>query len=187
MCKHTESIRGYFDQATPEQIQAGRDWYERARSLVFELSMVYGTTEETVAGVIAALSQRTQWSTNIDRATRVLDGDDNPGGLPAAADKAIAIRDGADPEDVLGERAFKIKAFYRALLGDDDACVIDTWMLDALDFYKISKVTGERYQSYTALQYQKLVDVVKAEARRAGLAITQYQAAVWCCIRGNAD
>jgi hypothetical protein len=187
MCKHTESIRSYFDAATPQQIKEGCGWYAHARSLVFELSMAFGTTEQIVAGVLAALSQRTQWSTNIDRATRVLDGDNDPGGLPAAADKAIRIRNGEDPETVLGERAYKVKAFYRALLGDDDAAVIDTWMLDALDWYKVSKVTGERYQSYTALQYQRLVDVLRAEAQRVGLAITEYQATVWCVIRGRSE
>jgi hypothetical protein len=187
MCKHTDNIRSVFEQATPANIKEGCGWYRHARSLVFELSMAFGTTEEIVAGVIAALSQRTQWSTNIDRATRVLDGDNDPGGLPLAAEKAIRIRDGEAPEDVLGERAFKVQAFYRALIGDDDAAVIDTWMLDALDFYKVSKVTGERYQSYTKLQYERLADVVRSEAARVGMAITEYQATVWCIIRGRAE
>lgn len=177
-CKHTESIRSYFKAATPEQIKAGKAWYKRARSLVFELSMVYGTTEETVAGVIAALSQRTRWSTNIDRATHLLDGHDDVGGLPLATEKAIAIRDGADPVETLGPNAHKVRAFYLALLGDDDQAVVDTWMLQAL---------GWDRSGYSKSQYEILADIIRAEAELFGLATTEYQAAVWCVIRGNAD
>jgi len=187
MCKHTDNIRKHWALASETDISEGKDWYPRARSLVFELSMAFGTTEKIVAGVLAALSQRTRWSTNIDRATAVLDGDRNPGGLPSAGSKALAIMDGADPMDVLGDQAHKVKAFYQALLGDDDAAVIDTWILDALDFFKVSKNTGLRYQSYTPLQYEKLANVLRSEAKRLGLAVTEYQAAVWIQIRGAAQ
>ena len=33
----------------------------------------------------------------------------------------------------------------------------------------------------------ELVDVLRAEAQRVGLAITEYQATVWCVIRGRSE
>ena len=174
MYHHTESLRSVWATASPEHIKQGRDWYPNARALIFELSMAYGTTVEIAAGVVAALSQQCRWSTNIERARHVLDGGNDPGGLPAAVDKAIRIREGEDPEEVLGPRAHKIKAFYRALLGDDAAAVIDTWMLKAFDWAK---------QGYGPRQYRRLALILSREARKVGLAVTEYQAAVWCSIR----
>lgn len=176
--KHNEAVQQVFAQATPADIRDGSIWYLHARRLVDELATAYSTSREIVAGVLAACSQRTQWSTNIDRATSVLDGKTKVGGLPAAVRKAVRIRKGEDPEQVLGKEAFKIKEFYRALLGDDDAAVIDVWMIRAMGWHR---------PSYTGPQYRRLADVLRAEAKRVGLKTTEYQATVWCVIRGRAD
>lgn len=178
MQKHAEAIRKLWSEITPEAIAEGERWYPNARSLVFEWSMEYGMAEEAVAGVVAALSQRCHWRTNLERARAVLDGEDFPGGLGRAAAKAVAIRDGADPETTLGHKAWKVKAFYHALLGDDDAAVIDTWMLTALDW----PLAG-----YSRLQYEKLAGIIAAEAEAAGLKTTHFQAALWCLVRGRSE
>ena len=174
MIQHTESIRRCFAAATPEALAGGRAWYGTARQTVFILSMEYGITERKAAGIVAALSQRTRWSTNIDRARAVLEGSDDPGGLYSAATKAVAIRDGADPLAVLGSRAFKVTAFYLALCGDDDAAVVDTWMLAAFSWT----------QGYSRLQYKRLAAILRREARKLGLTTTEYQAVIWCQVRG---
>lgn len=176
MCKHTDSIRSVWADVQPEHLEQGKGWYPEARQLIRNLAQEYGTTEQVAAGVVAALSQRCHWSTNIDRARDVLAGYDEVGGLRLAAEKALLIRDGDDPEEVLGPRAYKVRAFYHALLGDDSATVIDTWILEALAWTK---------GWYTRLQYDKLADVLRREAAAAGLSVTEYQAIVWCCIRGR--
>lgn len=177
MQQHAEAIRKLWSEITPEAIAEGERWYPNARSLVFEWSMEYGMTEEAVAGVVAALSQRCHWRTNLERARECLNGE-WPGGLPAAAAKAVAIRDGADPETTLGPKAWKVRAFYRALLGDDDAAVVDTWMLTALDW---------PLPGYSRLQYERLAGVLAAEAETVGLRTCHFQAALWCLIRGRSE
>lgn len=178
MQRHAEAVRKLWSEITPEALADGAGWYPKARALVFEWSMEFGLTEEAVAGVVAALSQRCHWRTNLERAQAVLNGDDYPGGLGAAAAKAVAIRDGADPETTLGHKAWKVKAFYHALLGDDDAAVIDTWILTALDWPRAG---------YSRLQYERLAGVLAAEAETVGLKTCHFQAALWCLIRGRSE
>lgn len=178
MCQYAEAIRACAERATPEQIEAGARWYPNARALVSDLADEFDQPVAAVAGIVAALSQQCRWSTNLQRARHVLAGGNKPGGLPLAGLKARMIRDGASPEDVLGSRAYKVEAFYRALRGDDDAAVIDTWMLTAF---------GWEREGYGPRQYRNLAAILRAEAERLGFYTTTYQAIVWCAIRGNGD
>lgn len=178
MQHHAEAIRKHWREATDETRQEGARWYAEARALVFRMSMEYGTSEETMAGVIAALSQQCSWDLNIEHARRLMEGEDYPGGLPLACEKAVRIRDGGDPEEVLGPRAFKVREFYRALAGSDNAAVVDTWMLLAMRWDR---------PWYGAAQYRALADVLRKEAERLGLPVVEFQAIVWCQARKSAD
>lgn len=171
------AIDKVFQDATADDIESGRQWYPGARGVVYAMARQYGVTPEKAAGVVAALSQRCQWSKNIEHARACFE--KRPiGGLPAAANKAIAIRDGANIVDTLGPNAHKIRAFYLALLGDMDAVVIDTWIIKALKWPT---------KSYTRIQYEKLADIIRRQARRAGMTAAAYQATVWVVILGAAD
>lgn len=178
MCKHTEAIRACIERASYEDFATGAQWYPNARALVSDLADEFGYSTMAVAGVVAALSQQCRWSTNLTRARHVLSGGNTPGGLPLAGLKARLIRDGARPEDVLGPRAYKVEAFYRALRGDDTAAVIDTWMLTAFGWEK---------EGYGPRQYRNLAAILQSESERLGLFTTTYQATVWCVVRGAAD
>ena len=89
--------------------------------------------------------------------------------------KAAQIADGRPPDLVL--RGPKIRAFYRALLGDDEAVVIDTWMLRALG----------HHEKPTPKQYKRLAQRVRREARRRGIPPAVWQAIVWCKARGSGE
>lgn len=178
MCQHTKSIRAHWAGVDEETLAQGAAWYPRARGIVVQMAAQYGRPAWQVAGIISALSQQCRWSTNIDRAHAVLSGEEKIGGLSRAVDKAKQIYHGAEPKSVLGKQAYKIQAFYDALMGDSEAAVIDTWMITALAWDKAW---------YTRLQYQRLADVLRKEAKRAGLSVTAYQAAVWVQVRGAAE
>jgi hypothetical protein len=178
MCQHTDSIRAHFDAIDEDTLAAGQAWYPKAQGVIAQMAAQYDRPRWMVAGIIAALSQQCRWSVNIDRAHAVLDGQDKIGGLSRAVDKARRIARGGHPYRVLGKRAYKVQAFYRALMGDKDAAVVDTWMLTALGWEK---------NGYTRLQYKKLADVLRKEARRNGLHVVTYQAAVWCQVRGASE
>lgn len=155
-------------------LDAGWRWYTDARALVQGLAVVHQRRDETVAGVIAALSQREQWRRNVRRADAALATGAATSGLRGSREKANRILAGEHPRDVL--RGPKIRAFYRALLGDDNAVVIDTWMCRALG----------HHEKPTPKQYARLAARIRREARARNMPPAIWQATVWCAIRGAA-
>lgn len=161
--------------ASPEHVRAtGRDWYAVAQDTAREYAEAWDLPLPMVAGIIAALSQRQTWQVNL-RMARLCIAGERPRGLSGPIDKALAIRAGADPETVLTGN--KIRAFYRAILGDADAVVLDVHMLRA---------AGHTGNKTTPKQYQTLANILTAEAHAAGETPAHFQAIVWCQIRGRA-
>lgn len=70
----------------------------------------------------------------------------------------------------------KVEAFRRALLGDENAVVIDTWILK---YFKVEK------QSLTPLQYKRMALKIKDNARKHDLTPAQYQASIWELVRAR--
>lgn len=149
-------------------------WYTNARAIVYGLASHYGRDPKVVAGVFAALSPRTQWDTNVARANAALKTGKASGGLPLGVKRAQEILDGGDPWYVL--RGPKVRAFYRALLGDDKAVTIDAWMLRALGF---------PHEKPTPLQVKRLDRRVRHMASKKGIPPAVMQAIIWCKERSN--
>ncbi len=152
----------------------GWTWYSVARAYVQGLSELYDRDVETVAGIVAVLSQRRKWRANCLAAEQLLKGAD-PGGLPRAKAKALRIMNGEHPELVM--KGPKIWAFYRAILGDDDAIVVDSWMARYL---RIN-------EKMTLKQYNRAADTLRAEALRLERPPAVHQAIVWIDTRGAAQ
>jgi hypothetical protein len=55
-------ILATYRRATPAELQAGRDWYRTAQDAAAE---IFPERPDIAAGVIAALSPRAQWATNL--------------------------------------------------------------------------------------------------------------------------
>lgn len=165
-----------YDAASPETLTAGREWYPRARATAEWFASIFGCSTETAAGVIAALSQREQWGRNLACAVLALSGAASLPCMRHPASKALAIRNGASPLDVL--RGPKIRAFYQAILGDASACVLDSWMLKAAGFPAGHKATTRQYVTLTA--------ALREAASVRGESPAAFQAIVWCQIRGSA-
>lgn len=169
-----KTIEQHYRDATPGTRRAGGRWYAAARGHAERLAKRYGTTTETAAGIIAALSQRQRWQNNLALADACL------AGAPVKSfrqcvKKAERIRGGEAPLDVLhGE---KTRAFYRAIMGDEDAVVLDSWIIRVM-------VLGR--MALTAKQYSAYAERLAAAARQAGTTPARYQATVWCQIRGGA-
>jgi hypothetical protein len=163
----------YFTGATPAQLYYGRTWYERAERTVYLWADLFGYRPDQVAGIIAALSQRASWKQNLQQAHRCLRGE-RPRGLSTAVEKAVRIRDGANacPSTIL--RGPKILAFYHALLGVKSAIVLDVWMLRAAGHGKVNQNV-----------YRDTAQQLLRESREAGVPPAEFQAVVWCVIRGR--
>jgi hypothetical protein len=72
----------------------------------------------------------------------------------------------------------KTNAFAKAIAGDENAVVIDVWMLRAVGIEK---------KSPTQAQYKVLADAVTATANMYGMTPRSMQALIWIIVRGNAS
>lgn len=163
-------------------------WYRESRRTARAMARRYGVSLKTTAGIIAALSPRTHWADNVRGAERVLYRRNLPDvlrelapivpGFGANVRKAERIAEGEDPLVVLG--GDKVRAFYRAILGDPDAVVIDVWMIRAAgEDPKVYKATGRAY----AL----MAEALRIAADEAGASPADFQAIVWTHVRGGAE
>ena len=147
-------------------------WYRESRRTARALARKHGHTLSRSAGVIAALSPRTQWAANISGADHILGGGDTGPGFNANVEKACRIRDGERPLQVLGGP--KVTAFYRAIMGDKHAAVVDVWMWRAMGV-----APGD-------VPYAVAEAALREAASKAGVAVADFQAIVWTQVRGGA-
>jgi hypothetical protein len=70
--KGLENILSIFEQATPEEIDYWRNWYGYAHMEAVKLSEAHSRPADLCAGVIAVLSPKELWETNIYLADRAL-------------------------------------------------------------------------------------------------------------------
>lgn len=165
-----------YGEAALDSRIAGSRWYRESRREARRLSRDYAVTLSQGAGIIAALSPQVQWDVNLRLARQVAEhGEVNEGCLRQSADKAWRIWHGERPLRVLG--GMKTRAFYRAIMGDDDSVVIDTWMLYAV---------GWPNRSVTAKQYLRVAAALAEAAEFVGEANATFQAIVWTHVRGRA-
>jgi len=171
------AILARYEATTPAQRNVGRRWYADAHDLCRMIGGAH-VPVETVARVMAILSPRCLWRTNVawTRAlvTAFVNGDPIPA-ISTGANRHKAWR------ELHGERVLsgpKTTAFARAIAGDPEVVVIDSWMLRSVGLKPDAKVTPHR---------QRWISAAYTEAARAvGETPRDMQAIVWCAIRGKA-
>ena len=75
-------------------------------------------------------------------------------------------------------KGLKTNAFAKAIAGDEDAVVIDVWMLRAV---------GIERKTPNQTQYKELEDAVKKVAFDNGMTPRAMQALIWIVVRGSAQ
>jgi hypothetical protein len=178
------SIRRAWDAASADDLAAGLSWYATANGTARALAA--GTdgrvSLEQAAGVIAALSPRMQWGRNVRLAALVVDAHGlnlpMPGGVfRRQLDTACAILDGR----LDGPTGPKVSAFYRAILGDHDAVVVDVWAARAAGLDMPDGTT------ISPAQYRRIAAAYRSAAAAIGtVSPRDLQAAVWVATRGRA-
>lgn len=108
--EHVKRIIETYQKATPEMLEGGHNWYERAHNVANKLGK--GNVEKG-AGIIAALSPQTGWGRNLLLATSMVKtGTAKHTGINI--EKAQRILAGEHPNDVLG--GYKVTNFYRNIV-----------------------------------------------------------------------
>lgn len=162
----------YYHDASIQDKIYGLDWYTRAHHWCAATGARYGARTRTVAAILACTSQRVSWGFAKELTADAFNG------LPVrhysqVRDKVRRLLAGEDPWRVL--RGQKIRAFWRAIMGDKRAVVLDTWMLRC----------GLGAPRASVKQYRNTAAILRAEARAAGLSPADFQAIIWCHVRGE--
>lgn len=182
-CTMVGRILAYYDAASAADLAAGLDWYARAEREACALAAGTPLSPYQCAGVIAALSPRVTWATNLAAAAAMVSAAarDLPepvvAGLSANRTKAWRIAHGEDPDTVLGGP--KVRAFHANITGDHDAVTVDVWAARAAEGHRDERApTGRRYAA--------IADAYREAAARRGVAPRTMQATVWTYVRGHA-
>jgi hypothetical protein len=183
--KIRENLRMYFDLATQDQIESGKQWYYRAHEICKRLAGDKFTPEQA-AGVISALSPRNKWERNIIDAETVLNAvyyGDGPEDVKVCTFntnkyKAFEIAKG---NRTITDVSRKTYAFIRNIAGlDPDRVTVDVWHLRACFGSTIDTgLTPKRYDIIEAITLD--------EAKRVGLKGFEYQAIIWEVVRDRND
>jgi hypothetical protein len=163
---------GRLMQATFGQVEQASIWYRDAEEVAEEVARNLDTTLEVGASVVSAFSPRERWSTNVAKAIAY-----SLGGRPKGLQNNLTMADNAMTLGFDALKGQKTNAFARAIAGDTDAVVIDTWMIKAAGM--------DSTKGVNKTQYALLSDTVRNLAREHGLTPRTTQALIWIVARGN--
>lgn len=174
-------VDGWLSAATAQDLANGLAWYDRARDEALRLAYVPGCgSVERAAGVIAALSPRCQWASNVTAAERMIAAAATRQPRPPAYGtlsnrrKAWRIARGEDPELVLSGP--KVRAFYANIMGDTEEVTVDTWAARAAE-------GRENPHAPKKGRYRRCAEAYRRAARAQGMTPRDCQAAVWTVYR----
>lgn len=175
-------MEDWLELATPADVATGLSWYANAHAIAQQLADESGgrLSARQCAGVIAALSPRCQWATNVAGARAMVraavDGAPEPtvAGTLGNRAKGWAIAHGADPDAVLGGP--KVRAFFANICGDAEAVTVDVWAARAAEGRANPQAPVRRRYALCAESYRRA-------ARRRGMHPRDAQAAVWTIYR----
>lgn len=169
-------ILNAFDNASAADLLDGERWYERAMFAADALAAGTHLTATQTAGIIAALSPRVRWETNIAAAAAIVNAACKHLGKPIVAgfsrnsDKAWAIANGEPVADVLGGP--KVTSFFANITGDDNAVTVDVWAARAAEGYNNPKAPAGK-------RYAEIAEAYRLAARARDVSPRVMQACVW--------
>jgi hypothetical protein len=170
---YIETYSAIASRATYGQIEQASKWYLDAERVAEQVASNLGTTLENGASVVSAFSPRERWSLNVAKAISF-----------SLGEKVTALGNNirmANASLELGFKALngqKTNAFAKAIAGNEDAVVIDVWMLRAVGIEK---------KSPSQSLYNELAKAVTATATMYGMTPRSMQALIWIIVRGNAS
>jgi hypothetical protein len=173
MTNYYRNFHKVIRQATLAQMAEASLWYSDAEKIAQQVADNLGTTLEIGASVVSSFSPRERWATNIAKAIAFSLGQEVKGLSNNIKMANASLTKGFDALN--GQ---KTNAFARAIAGDEDAVVIDVWMM---------KAAGSKTSTPTKLQYFHMTDAINRLAYKYNLTPRTTQALIWIIIRGTAN
>ena len=158
-------------RASMRDIELASRWYHDAYGVARQVADNLSCSIEVAASIVSAFSPRQRWDINVRQALAFSRGEDVKGLTNNLAMANAAMVKGFDALN--GQ---KTNAFARAIAGDDDAVVIDVWMMRAAMMPT---------DSPNKTQYAFVSDAVRDAAALHGITPRTAQALIWIIVRGN--
>jgi hypothetical protein len=177
----TRAILDAWQRSTQNERLEGARWYPSAYAECASMARTYGVEVETAIAVLAALSPRLRWSTNVRAARMVLAGHKPSGilGRSLAAARAIV----RDPDEAWRYTSSpKVGAFKHTIEYQVETCwpvrvVVDTWAVRA--------ATRNKYDSVAPCRYNDVEQAYLNAASRLNVRPDALQATLWVHWRGT--
>lgn len=174
MTNYAEIYESVLKTATFGQVEQAAKWYLDAETVAREVATNLGTTLEIGATVVSAFSPRERWTRNVSNAIKFSLGEQLTGVLGNNLRMANAgLTLGFD-----ALKGQKTNAFARAIAGDENAVVIDVWML---------RVLGIEKKTPNQSQYKEMAKAITTVATKYGLTPRVAQALIWIIVRGSGE
>ena len=173
MTNYVKIYRELVSTATFGQVEQASKWYVDAERIAEQVARNLDTTLEVGATVVSAFSPRERWSVNVARAIQF-----SLGEQVTCLKNNIVMANNALTMGFSALKGMKTNAFAKAIAGDEQAVVIDVWMLRAVGIEK---------KTPSQSGYNELVEAVKKVAFEFGMTPRAMQALIWIVIRGSAQ
>lgn len=183
------NILSVYHSATEQERLDGEQWYTRAAYIAQRIAMKNNLPITTVAGVIAALSPRNRWETNVADAENVCFAFANGGTrrwitvrtFKRQLTAAWGILKTNEPLAYLG--GLKTLNFYRCIIqGDSKSVCVDshaaTLAMNGLRERLIAP-------SINVLLYTRIADAYRTVAEQVGVLPSALQATTWLTYRNH--
>jgi hypothetical protein len=181
-------ILKHYRSASPATLAAGSTWYAAAQDAA---AAIWPERPDIAAGVIAALSPRCQWITNVRWAYAVVHAARYGQECPAVHTTTMrriawAIATGEQtPADAL--KGPKIARFYRNILGDMSCATVDVWAARAAEGANVKRDANGVEVAPSGRRYEAIENAYIRAAEIAGTSPSMMQAVTWIQVRGRAN
>lgn len=159
-------------RASMRDIECAARWYHDAHDIARQVADNLSCSIEIAASIVSAFSPRQRWDINVRQALAFSRGEDVKGLTNNINMAKAALTLGFD-----ALKGQKTNAFARAIAGDDNAVVIDVWMMRAAMMPT---------DSPNKTQYAFVSDAVRDAADLFGITPRTAQALIWIVVRGSA-
>ena len=173
MSKLQQTFRRYIEDATPGQIEEAAKWYFEAEKVAHKVAENLDASLEVGASVVSAFSPRERWTSNVTKAIHFSLGKPVTGLSNNLKMAQASLTLGYD-----ALRGPKTNAFARAIAGDENAVVVDVWMMRA---------GGFGIDSPNKTQYNEVTEAIKTVANEYRLTPRTTQALIWIMVRGSGE